>query len=47
MEAVAENGIPIVLLDRPNPNGDRIDGEVLNFKYKSLLDCTLFQSYMV
>jgi uncharacterized protein YbbC (DUF1343 family) len=37
MEAVAEEGIPIIVLDRPNPNGGRIDGEVLNFKYKSFV----------
>jgi len=35
MEAVAKEGIPIIVLDRPNPNGARIDGEILNFKYKS------------
>ncbi len=37
MESVAENGLPIVVLDRPNPNGARIDGEVLNFRYKSFI----------
>jgi len=37
MEAVAKEGIPIIVLDRPNPNGARIDGEVLNFKYKSFV----------
>ncbi len=37
MEAVAEEGIPIIVLDRPNPNGNRIDGEVLSFKYKSFV----------
>jgi len=29
MEAAAENGIPVVVLDRPNPNGFYIDGPVL------------------
>ena len=29
MEAAAENNIPIVVLDRPNPNGFYIDGPVL------------------
>ena len=29
MEAAAENNIPIVILDRPNPNGFYIDGPVL------------------
>jgi len=37
MEAVAQEEIPIIVLDRPNPNGARIDGEVLNFKYKSFV----------
>lgn len=29
MEAAAENGIPVVVLDRPNPNGFYVDGPVL------------------
>jgi len=37
MEAVAQLHIPIIVLDRPNPNGERIDGEILNFKYKSFV----------
>jgi uncharacterized protein YbbC (DUF1343 family) len=37
MEAGAENGIPVLVLDRPNPNGARVDGEILNFKYKSFV----------
>jgi len=37
MEAGAENGIEVIVLDRPNPNGGRIDGEVLNLKYKSFV----------
>jgi uncharacterized protein YbbC (DUF1343 family) len=37
MEAGAESGVPIIILDRPNPNGNRIDGEILNFKYKSFV----------
>ena len=37
MEAAAENGIKVIVLDRPNPNGGRIDGEVLNLKYKSFV----------
>ena len=37
MEASAEHKIPLILLDRPNPNGARVDGEVLNFKYKSFV----------
>jgi len=37
MEAAAENHIPMIVLDRPNPNGSRVDGEVLNFSYKSFV----------
>ncbi len=37
MEATAKAHIPLILLDRPNPNGARIDGEILNFKYKSFV----------
>ena len=34
MEATAQYHIPLIVLDRPNPNGERVDGEILNFKYK-------------
>ena len=37
MEAGAESHKPVIVLDRPNPNGSRIDGEVLNLKYKSFV----------
>ena len=37
MEAASESHIPVIVLDRPNPNGGRIDGEVLNLKYKSFV----------
>ena len=37
MEAGAESNTPVVILDRPNPNGSRVDGEILNFKYKSFV----------
>ncbi len=37
MEAGAESHKPVIVLDRPNPNGNRIDGEVLNLKYKSFV----------
>ena len=30
MEAAAENGIPVIVLDRPNPNGFYVDGPVLD-----------------
>jgi uncharacterized protein YbbC (DUF1343 family) len=35
MEACAEAGIPVVVLDRPNPNGFYIDGPVLEPEYSS------------
>jgi uncharacterized protein YbbC (DUF1343 family) len=37
MEAAAESHIPVIVLDRPNPNAGRIDGEVLDLKYKSFV----------
>ncbi len=37
MEACAENNIPLILLDRPNPNGFYIDGPILEPKYKSFV----------
>ncbi|CAA6818331.1 MAG: alternate gene name: yzbB [uncultured Sulfurovum sp.] len=37
MEAGAENNIELIVLDRPNPNGGRIDGEVLNMQYTSFV----------
>lgn len=38
MEACAQYGdIPVVLLDRPNPNGHYVDGPVLEAKYKSFV----------
>lgn len=37
MEACAENGKQLILLDRPNPNGYYIDGPVLEVAYKSFL----------
>ena len=35
MEACQENKKPLIILDRPNPNGYLIDGPVLDMKYKS------------
>ncbi|MCB0633391.1 MAG: DUF1343 domain-containing protein [Lewinella sp.] len=35
MEACAENGKELMILDRPNPNGYLIDGPVLDMQYKS------------
>ncbi len=37
MEACAEMKIPVVLLDRPNPNGHYVDGPVLTSKHKSFV----------
>lgn len=37
MEAALENGIPMVILDRPNPNGFYVDGPVLEPKFKSFV----------
>ena len=37
MEACAELGIPVIILDRPNPNGHYIDGPVLEIQHKSFV----------
>lgn len=37
MEACAENGVPFMILDRPNPNGDYIDGPVLEEGFESFV----------
>jgi uncharacterized protein YbbC (DUF1343 family) len=38
MEAAGENDIPLIVLDRPNPNGHYIDGPVLDtVKYQSFV----------
>ena len=37
MEAAAEKGTPVVVLDRPNPNGYFVDGPVLDPKFKSFV----------
>lgn len=37
MEACAEQNIPILILDRPNPNGHYIDGPTLEIENKSFL----------
>lgn len=37
MEACAENNIPILILDRPNPNGHYIDGPILNKEHQSFV----------
>jgi len=35
MEAAFENNKPLIILDRPNPNGFYVDGPVLDLKYQS------------
>lgn len=37
MEACAENQKPLIVLDRPNPNGHYVDGEVLQPAFKSFV----------
>ena len=37
MEACAENGKKVIVLDRPNPNGAYVDGPVLNPEQKSFV----------
>ena len=37
MEACAENGVPLLVLDRPNPNGFYLDGPVLDPGYRSFV----------
>ncbi|MFT4857704.1 MAG: hypothetical protein ACI8YP_003100 [Algoriphagus sp.] len=37
MEAAAENGIPVMIFDRPNPNGDYIAGPVLKPGFESFV----------
>jgi uncharacterized protein YbbC (DUF1343 family) len=37
MEACAENNITLIILDRPNPNGNIIDGPILEKEYSSFV----------
>jgi len=37
MEACAESNIPLIILDRPNPNGQYIDGPTLEKEHQSFL----------
>ena len=37
MEACAENHIPLIVLDRPNPNGHYVDGPVLDTSLRSFV----------
>ena len=40
MEACAENNVPILVLDRPNPNAHYVDGPTMEAKHKSFLGMT-------
>lgn len=37
IEACAEEGVQLLILDRPNPNGYYVDGPVLKTKYRSFV----------
>lgn len=37
MEAAAENGKKVIVLDRPNPNGHYVDGPILDMKHQSFI----------
>lgn len=37
MEACGEQQVGVIVLDRPNPNGDYVDGPVLDMKFKSFV----------
>lgn len=37
MEACAEQNIPLIALDRPNPNGSIVDGPILEMEHKSFV----------
>lgn len=37
MEAAVEQGIPLIVLDRPNPNGFYVDGPLLDTAYRSFV----------
>lgn len=37
MEACAENGVPLIIFDRPNPNGRIVDGPLLEKEYTSFV----------
>lgn len=37
LEAAAEAGVPVLILDRPNPNGHYIDGPILEAQWRSFV----------
>lgn len=47
MEAAAEHNIPVMVLDRPNPNGQYVDGRYSTLTSALLWECTLSLFYMV
>lgn len=40
MEACAENGVPVIVLDRPNPNAHYVDGPTMEREHTSFLGMT-------
>ena len=40
MEACAENNIPVIVLDRPNPNGHYVDGPTMETEHRGFLGMT-------
>lgn len=43
MEACAEEGVPLILMDRPNPNAFYVDGPVLQKNLNLLSGCIRFR----
>lgn len=43
MEACAEQDIPLIVMDRPNPNAFYVDGPVLRKEFKSFVGCIRFR----
>ena len=41
MEACAESGVPVIVLDRPNPNGHYVDGPTMEAAHTGFLGMTL------
>ncbi len=37
MDACAKAGVPVIVLDRPNPNGSYVDGPVLDLEFQSFV----------
>lgn len=37
LEACAKSGVPLLILDRPNPNGHIVDGPILDAEYQSFV----------